>query len=171
MLPRCLFTLLGFQKEKILISKLSLSKPISIVFKPDLGTGELILKAKLFFTNSGCTKNIKIWSPFWIINYTDLNLTYAYKEKKILAGQGLNSQPRITNKIGNLIYAHDSTIEIRSDNFEWCDAIDFKSTQMMSSTAIVRTPTWDFHLSISMVKAPLRVCVIALVFYLTNTYN
>src|ERR1700744_6137132 len=54
-------------------------------------------------------------------------------------------------------YASDPTIALRVDSFAWCEAIDFTSTQVVSATAVVRTPTWDFHLVLSMAKAPLRV--------------
>jgi hypothetical protein len=36
---------------------------------------------ELYYTNYGCTKNIKIWSPYWIINSTDLDLFFIHDSK------------------------------------------------------------------------------------------
>jgi hypothetical protein len=76
----------------------------------------LHLNCELSFTNSGCTKVLKIWASYWILNLTNIPLLHFYEpEGKVpLAGQHIEEfDPVVSDKFGVLTYSSASKIMIK----------------------------------------------------------
>lgn len=68
-------------------------------------------------TNCGFTRNIELYSEYWIINYTKLPLFYS-NSNMLIAGQV--GSGRVSNVHNNLCYSMTSELALRAGNDnEW----------------------------------------------------
>jgi hypothetical protein len=78
----------------------------------------LHFNAQLTFSNSGCTKIVKLWAPYWILNLTSLTqLQFSGANGALpFAGQNFDRNspdPIVTDKHSTLTYSNSPSVSIK----------------------------------------------------------